>query len=61
MSSVEDGANAVMQLAVGAALNGRTGLYFNQMNEARANQQAYDADARKRLWDLSIRLIEDRK
>jgi NAD(P)-dependent dehydrogenase (short-subunit alcohol dehydrogenase family) len=61
MSSVEDGANAVMQLAVGAALNGRTGLYFNQMNEARANQQAYAADARKRLWDLSIRLIEDRK
>jgi hypothetical protein len=31
------------------------------MNEARANQQAYDADARKRLWDLSIKLIEDRK
>jgi NAD(P)-dependent dehydrogenase (short-subunit alcohol dehydrogenase family) len=61
MSSVQDGANAVMQLAVGTALAGRTGLYFNQMNEARANQQAYDADARKRLWDLSIKLIEDRK
>jgi NAD(P)-dependent dehydrogenase (short-subunit alcohol dehydrogenase family) len=55
-SSVEDGANAVMQLAVGAALSGRTGLYFNQMNEARANAQAYDAAARKQLWDLSVAL-----
>lgn len=60
MSSVQDGANAVMQLAVGKGLAGRTGLYFNQMNEARANQQAYDADARQRLWDLSIRLTSER-
>jgi NAD(P)-dependent dehydrogenase (short-subunit alcohol dehydrogenase family) len=58
-SSVEDGANAVMQLAVGAALAGRTGLYFNQMNEARANAQAYDAAARKKLWDLSVALTEN--
>lgn len=57
LSSVEDGANAVMQLAVGRALTGRTGLYFNQMTESRANAQAYDAAARQRLWDLSMRLI----
>ena len=56
MSSVEDGADAVMQLAVGQAVAGRTGLYFNQKNEARANQQAYDAAARQRLWDLSVGL-----
>ena len=56
MSSVEDGANAVMQLAVGSSVAGRSGLYFNQMTEARANQQAYDADARKKLWDLSLKL-----
>jgi NAD(P)-dependent dehydrogenase (short-subunit alcohol dehydrogenase family) len=61
MASVEDGANAVMQLAVGKAVAGRTGLYFNQMNEGRANAQAYDADARKRLWDLSVKLIADRQ
>jgi len=59
-SNVEDGADAVMQLAVGGALTGRTGLYFNQMNEARANAQAYDAAARKRLWDLSVALTEKR-
>jgi hypothetical protein len=58
MASVEDGANAVMQLAVGAKLAGRTGLYFNQLNEGRANAQAYDAEARQRLWDLSVDLTE---
>jgi NAD(P)-dependent dehydrogenase (short-subunit alcohol dehydrogenase family) len=58
MSSVEDGANAVMQLAVSTALTGKTGLYYNQMNEGRANSQAYDADARKRLWDLSLKLTD---
>jgi len=60
MSSVEDGAAAVMQVAVGRALTGRTGLYFNQMNEARANAQAYDAAARQRLWDLSVELTAKR-
>jgi NAD(P)-dependent dehydrogenase (short-subunit alcohol dehydrogenase family) len=60
MSSVEDGANAVMQLAVGKNVAGRTGLYFNQMNETRANQQAYDAAARQKLWDLSVKLIDDK-
>jgi len=61
MASVEDGADAVMQLAVGKALEGRTGLYFNSMDEARARvQQAYDADARQRLWDLSVDLIQNR-
>ena len=56
MSSVEDGANAVMQLAVGRALTGRSGLYFNQMNESHANPQAYETAAQQRLWDLSVKL-----
>jgi NAD(P)-dependent dehydrogenase (short-subunit alcohol dehydrogenase family) len=60
LASVEDGANAVMQLAVGKNVAGRTGLYFNQMNEAKANQQAYDAAARQKLWDLSVKLIDDK-
>ena len=59
-SSVEEGADAVMQLAVGRALTGRTGVFFNQMSESRANAQAYDAAARKRLWDLSIALTDKR-
>ena len=60
MSSVQDGADAVMQLAVGKALTGRTGLYYNQMNEGRANSQAYDAGARQRLWELSVKLTAKR-
>jgi len=56
MATVEEGADAVMQLAVGSGIEGRTGLYFNQLNEARANNQAYDEAARQRLWDLSIEL-----
>lgn len=56
MASVNDGADAVMQLAVGTAVAGRTGLYFNQLNEGRANAQAYDAAARQQLWDLSVEL-----
>ncbi len=58
MSSVEDGANAVMQLAVGRSVAGRTGLYFNQLTESRANAQAYDSSARQRLWDLSTKLVD---
>jgi NAD(P)-dependent dehydrogenase (short-subunit alcohol dehydrogenase family) len=58
MATVEEGADAVMQLAVGSNLTGRTGLYFNQMNEARANNQAYDTDARQRLWGLSVELTD---
>jgi hypothetical protein len=32
-------------------------LFFNGMNEARANPQAYDAEARKRLRALSLELV----
>jgi NAD(P)-dependent dehydrogenase (short-subunit alcohol dehydrogenase family) len=56
MSTVEEGADAVMQLAVGSAIEGRSGLYFNQLNEARANDQAYDEAVRRRLWELSVSL-----
>jgi NAD(P)-dependent dehydrogenase (short-subunit alcohol dehydrogenase family) len=56
MTTVDDGANAVMQLAVSSELAGGTGLYYNSMNEARANAQAYDEAARARLRALSREL-----
>ena len=34
-----------------------TGAYFNGTREARADAQAYDADARRRLRELSERLV----
>lgn len=56
ISSVETGADAIMQLAVSPQLEGRSGLYFNVMNESRANPQAYDAMARAKLRKLSLEL-----
>ncbi len=57
-ATVDEGADAVMQLAVSPALAGRTGLFFNGLKEARANDQAYDAAARARLWNLSVELTK---
>ncbi len=54
MSTVEEGAEATERLIVSDV---GTGLYFNGQREARADPQAYDADARERLWELSERLV----
>jgi NAD(P)-dependent dehydrogenase (short-subunit alcohol dehydrogenase family) len=56
MSTVGEGAEAVVRLAVSPELEGVTGRYFDGTREARANRQAYDPRARKRLWDLSEEL-----
>jgi NAD(P)-dependent dehydrogenase (short-subunit alcohol dehydrogenase family) len=56
LSTVEEGAEATMQVAVSPELAGRTGLYFNGLNEASANAQAYDAAARAQLRQLSFAL-----
>ena len=56
MSSVEQGAEAVERLAISSELEGVTGRYFDGKREARADPQAYDPEARKRLWDLSVDL-----
>jgi NAD(P)-dependent dehydrogenase (short-subunit alcohol dehydrogenase family) len=57
MATVDDGADAVMQLAASPALAGSSGLYFNQLTEARSRvEQAYDPAARARLKALSREL-----
>jgi NAD(P)-dependent dehydrogenase (short-subunit alcohol dehydrogenase family) len=56
VSTVDQGADAVMNLITSNALERRTGLYFNVLEESRANDQAYDANARRRLRELSRRL-----
>ncbi|MDE2263022.1 MAG: SDR family NAD(P)-dependent oxidoreductase [Gammaproteobacteria bacterium] len=55
-SSVEEGAAAVTNLALSRELEGHTGEYFDGLRAARANAQAYDAQARRRLAALSARL-----
>jgi NAD(P)-dependent dehydrogenase (short-subunit alcohol dehydrogenase family) len=54
ISTVEQGGAAILHLAVGDDVAGKSGLFFNGMNQARANAQAYDAAARKRLRELSL-------
>jgi NAD(P)-dependent dehydrogenase (short-subunit alcohol dehydrogenase family) len=56
MSTVEEGTDATVRLAASPELEGVTGRYFDGQRQGRANGQAYDAEARKRLWALSERL-----
>lgn len=61
------GATPVSELAVGVAatrrlvsdpaLEGLSGRYFSGLREARADEQAYDLDARRRLRELSDELV----
>jgi NAD(P)-dependent dehydrogenase (short-subunit alcohol dehydrogenase family) len=55
-STVEEGGEAILQLARSPAVEGRSGLYFNGLTESRADIQAYDAKARAKLWALSLQL-----
>jgi len=56
ISTVEEGADAIMKLAVSPDLDGKSGLYFNGQREAKADAQAYDVKARQRLKTLSLEL-----
>lgn len=54
-STVEEGTEAVLQLVTSDV---GTGRYFNGLEPARANAQAYDAEARTRLMQVSRRLVD---
>lgn len=56
ISTVEQGGEAILHLAQGDDVGGKSGLFFNGMSEAQANPQAYDAAARERLRALSLEL-----
>jgi NAD(P)-dependent dehydrogenase (short-subunit alcohol dehydrogenase family) len=56
-TSVETGADAILNLVTSPALEGRSGLYLDGQKEARADAQAYDAKARQQLRTLSLDLV----
>jgi NAD(P)-dependent dehydrogenase (short-subunit alcohol dehydrogenase family) len=56
MSTVDEGADAVLRVL---DLEGVSGRYFNGTREDRADEQAYDRDARRRLWELSETLTRE--
>ncbi|BCB81713.1 3-oxoacyl-ACP reductase [Phytohabitans flavus] len=53
VDTLERGLQATLRLVVDPALAGVTGRYFDREREARALDQAYDLDFRKRLRDLT--------
>lgn len=57
MSEVGEGVEALTRLVADPGLDGITGRYFDQLEEGAPHQQAYDADARRRLWELSEELV----
>jgi NAD(P)-dependent dehydrogenase (short-subunit alcohol dehydrogenase family) len=56
VSSLEEGEEATERLVVDPDLDGVSGHYFHGLDEAQADAQAYDAEARRRLRELSLRL-----
>jgi NAD(P)-dependent dehydrogenase (short-subunit alcohol dehydrogenase family) len=56
VSSVAEGVEAVVRLVADPDLDGVSGRYFDGLSESAADPQAYDPDARRRLWELSARL-----
>jgi NAD(P)-dependent dehydrogenase (short-subunit alcohol dehydrogenase family) len=56
ISTVEQGGEAILHLAAADDVAGKSGLFFNGMNEMQANAQAYDETARARLRTLSLAL-----
>lgn len=59
-SSVEEGVDAVLRLALAPGLAGTSGRYFEGLAERLAHAQAYDPKARRRLWEVSEELVERR-
>jgi NAD(P)-dependent dehydrogenase (short-subunit alcohol dehydrogenase family) len=55
-SSVREGTDATVRLAISPELRRVTGRYFDGQREARADEQAYDPEARERLRRLSEEL-----
>jgi NAD(P)-dependent dehydrogenase (short-subunit alcohol dehydrogenase family) len=56
LSTIEQGVEAVQRLVAAPVAETGTGRYFDRLEESRANDQAYDADARRRLRELSAKL-----
>jgi NAD(P)-dependent dehydrogenase (short-subunit alcohol dehydrogenase family) len=57
-TTVEEGAEATLRLATSPDLDGVTGRYFDGLREASAHAQAYQPEARRRLWELSRTLVK---
>jgi NAD(P)-dependent dehydrogenase (short-subunit alcohol dehydrogenase family) len=53
MSTVDEGKEATLRLVSSPELQRVTGRYYDGKRESTADEQAYDTEARRRLWELS--------
>jgi hypothetical protein len=58
VTSVRDGAAALVFLAVSERLDGVSGRYFSKQRQAEPSRAARDTAARKRLWERSAALLD---
>src|SRR5206468_391074 len=58
MSTIADGLEATRRLVIAPELDGVSGRYFDRLEEGRAEPQAYDPAARRRLGQLSEELVD---
>ena len=56
ISSLQEGVDATLRLVADPELDGVSGRYFNGLRAADPHPQAFDADARRQLRELSDRL-----
>ena len=56
LSTVEEGAEAILNLSVSEEIDGHSGNFYNGLLPSRANPQAYDESVRERLRVLSLNL-----
>jgi NAD(P)-dependent dehydrogenase (short-subunit alcohol dehydrogenase family) len=57
VSTLEEGTQATMSLVADPAVEGVSGRYFNGTRDRRADPQAYDEAARRRLREISEALV----
>ena len=54
----EEGAKTSVYLATSPEMEGITGKYYHKMKEKDPNKLAFDKEAQKKLWDLSLKLLK---
>jgi NAD(P)-dependent dehydrogenase (short-subunit alcohol dehydrogenase family) len=58
IDTLEEGVTATRRLVTDPALAGTTGRFYDRTRDARAHPQAYDSEARLRLWQASLQLTK---
>lgn len=58
IDTLDQGVTATHRLVTDPALAGITGRFYDRTRDTRAHSQAYDSEARQRLWQASLGLTK---